>query len=514
MRVTEKLLLGIACSALCLSLTGCSDDDDWSPTSNLSKEYNIGAVDSSDSAIVLISNGQSETGFSDQVYVTSTALPTKETNAKITDDENSADPHGLTHRLLENMRENLKDHAVRAKVLGKESFTPNTVYTKAEKYDDVQAYVSGMNDTGTLTTFRKMLANDETESVLVFAEVDPDTDLPCIEESKALEIDKYFGKNNPYDDEGIGIGERVRSTFGHEWNADGGRDGESKVIIMLCRTETISRNLYGYFHPQDAFSKKYYPQSNEGEILYLNAGCADEDIYSTAAHEFQHMCDFNQKVCLDGEFTGESENVTINEGKSTLSEDICGFKMRRANDETELTSNAYLFQISQAYLGDPGKYSLNYFNNTMGEYGHAYLLTRYIADRYGIEKIHDMATSNDTGFDNIEKVTKVPFEELYYNFGMANLLSNLNNTPSKYNYKNIDLSATYLNGTEEAVIGRAVPVVATKKSNEYDIKSMSNNYYSFKYPSHEENVTIGLVAPSTSVYSLSFFRNGVLENIF
>lgn len=515
MRVTEKLLLGIACSALCLTMAGCSDDDHWSPTDNLTKRYELGTVTASDSATLLVSNGQSEKGFTDEIYITSSARPgtASSSEAKL-EAEDGADPHGLTHKLIKEASELLKTKATEAKVLGKESFTPNTIYTDTAKDEDVEINAD-FNFSGTTTkaTFRKILANDETKSVLVFAEVDPDTEEACIDEEKALAIDAIFGEANSYDDDGKAIGERVRSVFGQEWRKDGGRDGEEKVIIMMC--SSMKKNLYGYFDPKDAFSKKDSKYSNEGEILYLNSNCDDDELYSTIAHEFQHMCDFNQKVCLDGEFSGEYEDTTINEGKSTLAEDFCGFRMRAEGEETEAPSNSYLFSTASAYLANPGKVSLLSFNNALGEYGQAYLLMRYITDRYGNDTIKEIATSPNVSFDNIENVTGTTFSQLYYDFGMTNMLSNRDNAPALYNYKSIDLTKNYLHGTDEvSSLGRAVPTAIASKSNQYKIKSMSNNYYSINYSAPEDDVIVGLVTPTTSKYSLSFFRNGLLTKIF
>lgn len=518
MRVTEKLLLGIACSALCLTMAGCSDDDNWSPTDNLTKSYSLGTITTADSATLLVSNGQSEKGFTNDIYITSSALPAKtssttEAEAKL-EAEESADPHGLTHKLIEQTSELLKAKATDVKVLGKESFTPNTIYTDTAKDGDIKVNVDfNFSGTNTEATFRKILDNSETKSVLVFAEVDPETDDACIDETKALEIDKMFGDANPYDDEGKAIGDRVRSIFGTEWNKDGGRDGETKVIIMMC--SSMKKTLYGYFNPSDAFSKKDSVHSNEGEILYLNSNCSDDDLYSTIAHEFQHMCDFNQKACLDGEFSGEYEDTTINEGKSTLSEDLCGFRMRTQDEDTIAPSNSYLFSTASTYLANPGKVSLLSFNNTLGEYGQAYLLMRYITDRYGEDKLHEMAVSPRVSFDNIEAVTGTAFGQLYYDFGVTNMLSNKDNASPIYNYKSIDLSKKYLHGVDAAdPLGRAVPVAVTDKSNQYKIKSMSNNYYIINYSAPEEDVRVGLVAPTTSKSCLAFFRNGLLDKLF
>lgn len=537
MRVTEKLLLGIACSALCLTMAGCSDDNDH--PSNITKEYKLGTVAVGDQGILLVSNGQGDKG-SDEITITSSALPgqaTTETQndteteneapnedgeAKL-DSQGSADPHGLTHKLIEQSRELLKAKATQTKVLAKESFTPNTRYTTLAKGEDIEMNVDfDFNGKTKKATFRKVLDSNETESVLVFAEVDPETDDACIDETKALEIDKMFGEANPYDDEGKAIGKRVRDIFGGEWRENGGRDGEKKVIIMVCKN--MKEGLFGYFDPKDAFSKEDSKYSNEGEILYLNGTISDFELYSTIAHEFQHMCDFNQKTCLDGEFSGEYEETSINEGKSTLAEDLCGFKMiaegenaeTKEDEETkEHPSNGFLVNVVSNYLANPQSVSLVGFSNDPREYGQAYLLMRYITDHCGVDKLNGIATSPYVGFDNIGEITSISFDKLYYYFGITNLLSNRDNAPKDYSYTSIDLSKNYLNGKGEAVsLGWATPTPITQKSKNYDIYSRSNNYYSITYPSLEKDVVIGLSAPLTSESGLPFFKDGLFDKIY
>ena len=75
MRVTEKLLLGIACSALCLTLSGCSDDDNWSPTSDMSAVFTVGAFNSDKYATLLVSNAQNPQSFKDRIYLSTNTRP-------------------------------------------------------------------------------------------------------------------------------------------------------------------------------------------------------------------------------------------------------------------------------------------------------------------------------------------------------------------------------------------------------------------------------------------------------
>lgn len=318
----------------------------------------------------------------------------------------------------------------------------NTTYTDLAEGKDtvVKAGALGFKD----VTVRKLHKNSETKSVIVFAEVSNGT--PVANKAKALEIDKAFGTSNPFDKEGKSIGDRVRSTFGTEWgykNGDGGKDGTTKIVIILLSSKGIGGSgYYGYFFAGDAYSKSEYKNSNEGEILYLNIdkwGTDGYDLYSTIAHEFQHMCNFNQKGCHEGALDGQNEWLSINEGQSVLSEDLCGFDLKQAAG-----GNSFIYQDAATYLADTGSYKLSSFSNYNGDYGCAYLFMKYLADQYGTKKINAIATSADVGADNVASTLGVSFDTLVDNWNMANNFDPLSSVPKLYMFKSFDLNSNYI----------------------------------------------------------------------
>ncbi|MDO5295927.1 MAG: hypothetical protein Q4F00_04665 [bacterium] len=318
------------------------------------------------------------------------------------------------------------------------SRTVNTVYTDLAEGEttDVNVYLRSKKN----VTVQKMHANADTKSTIVFAQVVNGS--PVISKEEALSFDQYFGVNNPYDSEGMGIGERVRKTFGSEWRKNGGMDGTEKVILVFLDSSTIGSGTYGYSTTIDSLPKSSNGYSNEGEILYLNAAKKGIDIYSTMAHEFQHMCNFNQKYIKDGAFSGTSyELLSLNEGQSMLAEDVCGFNLAPVNGDTAEPGNYFLGSAINGYLANSAQIDSLSFDNSYGAYGKAYLTLRYIADRFGINYVTKMCTSNGVGFDNIKNVTGTEMSDIMD--GMTVASTALEGLPSKMRFENLILDANY-----------------------------------------------------------------------
>lgn len=318
-----------------------------------------------------------------------------------------------------------------------ESVRPRFDETVVPEGGDLSFYIA---TTGQSVTCRKMHADADTTDTYVFAQVVAGT--PVINKATALAIDARFGTNNPFDPNGTGIGPRVRNTFGNEWRLNGGRDGETKVVMVLLSSNGIGgAGLYGFFRPNDEYSKAQVGTSNEGEILYMNATYFQGDMYdglATTAHEFQHMCNFNQKFVRDGAFTGTDELDTLNEGQSVLAEEVTGFNLSSVNG-----GNSFLFACARAYLQNPQTYPFFTFANANADYGKGYLFHKYLYDRFGAQMTHTIAASTGIGRENIESATGQPFATLFREWGLANLLDPVVGTPAVYTYPGLVLEGTY-----------------------------------------------------------------------
>jgi len=126
-----------------------------------------------------------------------------------------------------------------------------------------------------------------------------------------------------------GIFKNVTSIFGFEYGGgsggDGGKDGDQHISMLFYDIDydyasTQSGGVLGYFWSKDYYSQAYLDayswgvKSNDAEIFYLDAYFADKkpiDIFSTLAHEYQHMINFNQK------------NVKRSRNASTWYDEMC-----------------------------------------------------------------------------------------------------------------------------------------------------------------------------------------------
>ncbi|MBQ7502953.1 hypothetical protein IJT93_09665 [bacterium] len=507
MFISKRLILGLACTALCAAFAGCGGGGSSSggsynpvnPTVSGNYLFQVGSLSSDYTATMLVSSTSTASENIELSVNTPTVAKASEAAEAKTDEAEGIGPHDFTNILAEKFRPEADRVALNAKINGKPDFKTNTKYTDCAKDDTVEIYVYKNLRNLTKIDVKKVVDNSETSSVLVFSEILNDGST-IISHDKALEIDEVFGTNNIYHKNGAPIAKTVRSTFGKEFSP--GIDGTDKIIIFVLQSSTIGNGVYGYFNGADEYPTNESSSSNEGEILYVNGDIDDYDLYSTIGHEFQHMCSYNQKVILDGAYSGEMEKSSVNEGRSVLAEDLCGFSLKGSDGEGE-TCNTYILQCASSYLNTPEDVSFSEFNNTNGEYGGNYLLQRYVADRFGISVITDAATNTDTGLDNVANAAGIPFRQLFADFGVANLVSNLNGADKIYNYKAISLTEAY--GDNSKKLGHAEPasVVINNASNiaRATVQPYSNSYYSFRCSSAASNLQVGLTAPSSTSVS-------------
>lgn len=289
----------------------------------------------------------------------------------------------------------------------------------------------------------KVLAPGETVRCTIFAELDGNGE-PCISRSKALMVAQAFDSNNPARP-GSGIYDQVRAVFGSEWTANGGIDGDSKIVLLFFRSATLGSGLYGFTSPIDS-DPDATSFSNHAEILYLNADKNEQQTLSTLAHEFQHLICENQKIIRQGTFPAGAveENVSLNEGLSELAEEVCGFTLEQGN--------TLLADYINDYLSRPEEHELFNFNATGVAYGQGYLFYRYLREHYGDNTIRSLATSDRVGMANLESVPN-GFRENFRRWTIANWATNLSGAPAIYQYPSgFRTNGTYAAGSLSGVV--------------------------------------------------------------
>ena len=137
------------------------------------------------------------------------------------------------------------------------------------------------------------------------------------------------------------------SVLGYEYgggpNGSGGVDGKKPVDIILydigfdtASDPVANGGVVGYFWGKDWYPTSSYTYSNQGEIFYIDtlfAKNASGVMYSTLAHEFQHMINWNVKTVTNG----VSPRTWYNEMLSQVSEDMLS---------SYLTANASGYAVS------------------------------------------------------------------------------------------------------------------------------------------------------------------------
>ncbi len=150
-------------------------------------------------------------------------------------------------------------------------------------------------------------------------------------------------------------------------------DGDPKIIILICNIRDgftgTGGYVEGFFDPKQEVGGSY---SNSAEIYYLDANPTDlthsngvRSAMSTAAHEFQHMINYNyHKTSV--------APVFINESCSKLAEVVCGYPLSNLSLYANET-NHYLFD----WRG---------YDNTLvlNDYARAQRFSLYLWDRFGI----------------------------------------------------------------------------------------------------------------------------------
>jgi len=85
---------------------------------------------------------------------------------------------------------------------------------------------------------------------------------------------------------------KLRAVFGSEWNP--GIDNDDRITVLISQ---LVNSAGGYINTYDAYSKEIISNSNEREIIYLNAlNIFNKNNKAFLAHEFQHLITLHQKV--------------------------------------------------------------------------------------------------------------------------------------------------------------------------------------------------------------------------
>jgi hypothetical protein len=270
--------------------------------------------------------------------------------------------------------------------------------------------------------------------------------------------DKFLkeGENND-------IYDWVSNIFGKEWgdyaNNYNSLIGVNDTITILLTDidddNKISNCIYGYFYSKDNFKQSKYAGSNERLMIYLDsvvfANNSNEDywkkeIYSTLAHEFQHMIHFYQRNVKNR----VSSQTWLNEMLSLAVEDLIATKIEHVGPRGVpyfMGSAGYvnngmgLYPIFNLYNYD----SITSWYGSVQDYASVSAFSAYLLRNYQALKIFNYIVTKskygdkkalEEAFEKIEN-QKISFEELLNKFATAVILSDktdLNEDVDKFNF--------------------------------------------------------------------------------
>jgi len=224
----------------------------------------------------------------------------------------------------------------------------------------------------------------------------------------------------------------LTSAFGSEWKP--GVDGDERITILI---HPMREEAGGYFRTIDEYLKIQMPESNEREMVYLNANQVENPrLKALLAHEFVHLITFNQKDKING----VSEETWLNEARAEYAPTFLGY------DDPYEGSN--LQKRVKIFLEDPSD-PITEWQNKKSDYGSINLFTQYLVDHYGIVTLTDSLKSKKIGIPSINESLlkngfKEDFSQIFTNW-LISVFVNDCNLDLKYCYLNKNLENLKIN---------------------------------------------------------------------
>jgi hypothetical protein len=223
----------------------------------------------------------------------------------------------------------------------------------------------------------------------------------------------------------------LTAQFGSEWKP--GIDKDNKITVLFS---PLGNSYKGYFRTNDEYEKIQVPDSNQREMVYLNADYLASPLASgLLAHEFTHLIQYNQK---DRAY-GVSDDVWLNEARAEFAVTLLGYN----NDY----SQSYLRSRVGEFLDYPFD-SLTEWRGQSYDYGVLSLFTHYLVEQYGIEVLSGSLHSSKAGAASVNDYLKDHFsgtdlKQAFSDWSVAVLVNDCS-LGEKYCYKNQNLKKVKL----------------------------------------------------------------------
>lgn len=285
----------------------------------------------------------------------------------------------------------------------------------------------------------------------------------------------------------------IRKVFGTESDEIISKYGfytisDTKVNIVVYDieddyTEKQNSGVAGYFWPKDYYTATdtpasqddVLPLSNEGKYFYVDSGFLNKYpnmIYSTLAHEFQHMINFGQKTMKSMKTaTKQSDVVSSSTWSNEMMSMVCEDMIQDYLDIDLLDSPiGRLLEFAQGYyLSGLTDWLLG--NDVAYSYAGAYAFGAYLARNYGgTSLIKQIATNQYVDQQAITQALQAigkneSFETVFKKYPQALLLDNAPTGVPSFNK-----SVQGIGGGMMSALNLFTMVVQDDKGNTYSFK--------------------------------------------
>jgi hypothetical protein len=206
-----------------------------------------------------------------------------------------------------------------------------------------------------------------------------------------------------------------------------GIDDDPKLVVLIHEMKEEAR---GYFRSVDQYSRSQVSDSNEHEMVYLNANNITDDLNllkAYLAHEFTHVITFNQK----DQYAVEEE-TWLNEGRAEYAPTLL-----------DLEENPYLKERVKDFLREPTD-SITEWQGKSSDYGALSMFIHYLVEQYGEEILKDSLQSKYIGIESINKALKnneidKAFSDIFTDWTITIFLNDCS-VGENYCYKNENLN--------------------------------------------------------------------------
>ena len=218
----------------------------------------------------------------------------------------------------------------------------------------------------------------------------------------------------------------LTNAFGSEWNP--GIDKNPRIFVLI---HPMKKQAGGYFRDNDEYPKLQIPDSNEMEMVYLNAFHIQETIAkSFLAHEFTHLITFNQKNRIHK----VSEDIWLNEARAEYAPSLCGYNSEYKGSNLENRVEIFLKNSSD---------SITEWQNKQADYGGLNVFIQYLVEHYGKKILTDSLKIKETGIKSLNKILKEnnyeqDFSQIFTDWTIAVLVNNCE-IGGQYCYQNKNL---------------------------------------------------------------------------